>query len=242
MSTLFLIISSTIIISLISFVGILTLLIKKNFLQKILLVLVALSAGSLLGSAFLHLIPESIEKTSYTFILVIAGFLVFFLIEKFLHWQHCHEEHCEVHTFAYMNLVGDFFHNFLDGLIIAGSFIISTPLGLATSLAIIIHEIPQEIGDFGVLIYGGFSRRKAVLLNFLIALTAVFGGVIGFFLSSASETFLSIIPAIAAGGFIYIAASDLIPELKDKPNSLLNILIFILGILIMYGVKFLGVS
>lgn len=242
MQTLLLILISTFVVSLISFIGIITLSFKQKFLEKILLFLVSLSAGALIGSAFLHLIPESIEKTSYTFILVIMGFVIFFTIEKFLHWQHCHEQHCKIHTFAYLNLVGDFFHNFLDGLIIASSFIISNNLGLTTTLAIIIHEIPQEIGDFGVLIYGGFSKRKALMLNFLVALTAIIGGIAGFFLSSFSNLFLIFIPPIAAGGFIYIAASDLIPELKDKPQSFFHLAIFILGIFLMLCLKFLGVN
>lgn len=235
---LFYILLSTLIISLISFVGILVLSIQQKWLEKILLLLVALSAGALLGSAFLHLIPESLE-TKNVFLLIILGFALFFIIEKVLHWRHCHEGKCEIHTFAYMNLIGDFFHNFLDGLIIAGSFILSPALGITTTLAIAIHEIPQEIGDFGVLVYGGFSKKRALLLNFLIALTSVLGGIIGFFISSLSPVFLLIIPPIAAGGFIYIAASDLIPELKTKPNSFLHFCIFILGVLIMYGLKFI---
>jgi len=241
MNTLIWIILSTIIISLISFSGILALLIKRNLLDKILLLLVALSAGALLGVAFLHLIPESVELVSSPFILIILGFAIFFIIEKVLHWQHCHEGKCEVHSFAYMNLVGGFFHNFIDGLIIAGSFIISIPLGISTSIAIAVHEVPQEIGNFGVLIYGGFKKSKALLLNFSITLAKVLGGVIGFIIAYENISINFIIP-IAAGGFIYIAASDLIPELKGKPQAFLHFLIFVLGVLIMWGIKLLGFS
>ena len=244
MIVLIYILLATFIISLLSLIGILALAVKEKFLNKILLLLVALSAGALIGGAFLHLIPEAIEmsESSSVFLLILSGFVIFFIIEKFLHWQHCHEGKCKIHSFAYMNLVGDFFHNFLDGLIIAGSFILSPSLGISSTIAIAIHEVPQEIGDFGVLIYGGFTKKRAIFFNFLIALTAVLGGIVGYILSSSSTIFLSIIPPIAAGGFIYIAASDLIPELKDKPNSLLHLLVFLLGIAIMYSLKFLGAN
>lgn len=240
MQILLSIILATFIVSLISFIGIITLSLKQKLLEKILLFLVALSAGVLLGTAFLHLIPESIEKTNSTFLLILVGFIIFFIIEKFLHWQHCHEEHCEVHSFAYMSLVGNSIHNFLDGLIIAGSFLVSFPLGFATTIAIALHEIPQEIGNFGVLIYGGFKIKKALIINFAITLTKVLGGVAGFFLASSFS--LDFVPAIAAGGFIYIAASDLIPELKNKPQHIIHFLIFLLGIFLMWLIKSLGIS
>jgi len=198
-----------------------------------------LSAGVLIGSAFLHLIPEAIG-ISNVFLLVILGFIIFFIIEKFLHWQHCHEGRCEVHTFAHMSLVGGAIHNFIDGLIIASSFIISLPLGITTSIAIALHEIPQEIGNFGVLIYGGFKTKKALIVNFLVTLTKVIGGIVGFFLAQSVN--LDFIPAIAAGGFLYIAASDLIPELKSKPNTILHLSIFILGLAIMWLIKLAGFS
>ncbi len=224
---------ATLIVSLLSFIGLLVLAFKEKVLEKLTLFLVALSAGVLIGSAFLHLLPESIETNNQAFPLVITGFLAFFLIEKILHWRHCHEGKCKVHTFAYMNLIGDFFHNFLDGLIIASSFLINSSLGLTTTIAIAIHEIPQELGDFGVLIYSGMKKGKALFLNFLVALTAVLGGVVGYFLTSGVSNYIT---PIAAGGFIYIAASDLIPELKSKKN-LLAFIIFILGIVLMWLLK-----
>ncbi|MBU2634541.1 MAG: ZIP family metal transporter [Nanoarchaeota archaeon] len=239
MKTIFWILLSTFLISLISLIGIITLIIKDKFLKKILMFLVSLSAGALMGGAFLHLIPESLENFSSNliFIYVLLGFIVFFLIEKIFHWRHCHDGKCPIHTFAYINLLGDSVHNFIDGLIIAAAFIFNTQLGIITTLAVALHEIPQEIGGFGVLIYGGFKKIKALLFNFITALTAILGGIIGYFLSSYIENSLIYLLPFAAGGFIYIAASDLIPEIRKELNikkSLLNFAIFIIGILIMY--------
>jgi len=245
MTTLIWILLATFLVSAIAFIGILTLALKEKMLEKILLFLVALSAGALMGSAFLHLIPEAVEEFSseYIFIFILIGFGFFFFIEKILHWRHCHKEKCEVHTFAYMNLFGDVTHNFIDGLIIAASFMVNIPLGITTTVAVAIHEIPQGMGDFGVLVYGGWKRNKALALNFLTALAAVVGGVVGYFLSSyTSASVLFLIP-FAAGGFIYIAASDLVPEIRREASlkkSLITFGIFILGIVIMYAVKLVG--
>ncbi len=233
---------STIAITLIAFIGIFTLAINENILKKILLILVSLSAGALMGGAFLHLIPESIQEANGAdiFIVVLVGFIIFFIIEKILHWRHCHDGKCDVHTFHYMNLIGDSIHNFIDGLIIAAGFIVSIPLGFTTTVAIVAHEIPQEIGDFGVLIYGGFEKKKAIILNFIVASTIVIGGVVGYFLSNLIEKSVYILLAFAAGGFIYIAATDLIPEIKKEVNikkSITTMFIFILGILFMWLIK-----
>ena len=235
------IILSTVVISLIAFIGILVLFLKEKTLDKITLYLVALSAGALMGGAFLHLIPESIEAIPAftTSLFVLIGFIIFFIVEKTLHWRHCHKGKCEVHTFAYMNLIGDLVHNFIDGLIIAASFIISIPLGLTTTLAVAIHEIPQEIGDFGVLIYGKIKKRKALMLNFLVALTAILGGIVGFFLAKFTSLTTDFLIPFAAGGFIYIAASDLIPELKNENLSFKIFLTFIIGIGLMLGFKYI---
>jgi zinc and cadmium transporter len=229
----------TFIVSLTSLVGVLTLSLKHKMLEKVLMFLVSLSAGALMGGAFLHLIPEALDKTTAInmSIFLLGGFVMFFLIEKFLHWQHCHEGHCEVHTFAYMNLVGDFVHNFIDGLIISSTFIISIPLGISTTIAIALHEIPQEIGEFGVLLYGGFSKSKAILMNFLTGLSSMLGGVIGYFLTEKIGSMSAFLLPIAAGGFIYIAASDLIPEIRKENNIrkvMINFTIFLIGILLMY--------
>ncbi|MCK5300906.1 MAG: ZIP family metal transporter [Thermoplasmatales archaeon] len=233
---------STIMITFIAFIGIFTLAINENILKKIVLVLVSLSAGALMGGAFLHLIPESIEEAneSNIFIVVLIGFIIFFIIEKILHWRHCHDGKCDVHTFHYMNLIGDSIHNFIDGLIIAAGFMVSIPLGFTTTIAIVAHEIPQEIGDFGVLIYGGFEKKKALILNFLVSFTIVIGGFVGYLLSNIIENYVFILLSFAAGGFIYIAATDLIPEIKkevDIRKSILTMLIFILGIILMWIIK-----
>jgi zinc and cadmium transporter len=229
-------------IALIAFIGIFTLLLKEKLLNKILLILVSLSAGALMGGAFLHLIPEAVEESQGIdiFLYVLVGFILFFVIEKVLHWRHCHKGKCDVHTFHYMNLVGDTIHNFIDGLILAASFVTSVELGLTTTIAIAAHEIPQEIGDFGVLIYGGFKKKKAIILNFIVALTIVIGGLIGYFISKSVESAVTFLLPFAAGGFIYIAATDLIPEIKkelDFKKYMATLIVFIIGILIMWSTK-----
>jgi len=151
----------------------------------VLLALVGFSAGALIGGAFLHLLFETIEGVAESelmnvFLVLIFGFIVFFLMEK-LFWRHCHEKKCPIHTFAYLNLIGDGVHNFVDGLIIAASFMISTQIGMITTAAT--HEVPQELGDFGVIVYGGIRPRRALMLNFLSAITAVAGGICGYLVS-----------------------------------------------------------
>jgi len=257
MLTIFYIIGTAFLISLIAFIGIFTLAIKDKILNKILLILVSLSAGALMGGAFLHLIPEAVEKSyneiteksgvihqeipSDVFIFVLLGFILFFIIEKVLHWRHCHKGKCDVHTFQYMNLVGDSIHNFIDGLILAASYVASVELGFSTTIAIAAHEIPQEIGDFGVLIYGGFQKKKAIVLNFIVALTIVIGGVVGYLLSQSIDQATTFLLPFAAGGFIYIAATDLIPEIKkelDIKKYMVTLIVFILGIFLMWILKY----
>ena len=238
------IIGATFIVSLISFAGIISFAVKDKLINKILLVLVGFSAGALMGGAFLHLLPEAFEKTqSYNiWIFVLIGFVLFFLLERLLKWHHCHKEKCPVHTFSYMILVGDAVHNFIDGLIIAASFLVNISFGIVTTIAIIAHEVPQEIGDFAILIYGGFTKFKALLYNFLSALTAVLGAVAGYYLSNIiAGTTLFLIP-FAAGGFIYIAASDLIPELHkeiDLKKSISSFVFFLIGLVFMWAVQFI---
>jgi zinc and cadmium transporter len=234
-------------VSLISLIGILTLGMKIEKLKIILIYLISFSAGALFGDAFIHLLPEVIEKGGFgvlSAVYILSGILMFFILEKFVHWQHCHMPitKTHVHSFAYMNLVGDALHNFIDGLIIAASYIVSIPVGIATTIAVLLHEIPQEIGDFGVLIYGGFSKAKALGLNFLTALTAVIGTMVGLLINNlVSDIEIFLIP-LAIGGFLYIAGSDLIPELHketDIKKSFIQILCFILGILIMLSLLLL---
>ncbi|MFH1637201.1 MAG: ZIP family metal transporter [Candidatus Woesearchaeota archaeon] len=226
---------ATAIISLLSLVGILSLAVKEKLLKKILLVLVAFSAGALIGGAFLHLIPEALETSSpvNVFIMVILGIICFFIMERLLYWHHCHKGKCDVHAFTYLNLMGDGIHNFVDGLIIVSTFAVNFHLGVVTTLAIAAHELPQEIGDFAVLLYGGFTKAKALFWNFISALTAIFGVVVGYLLLKQIGGFVAFLLPFAAGGFIYIAMSDLIPELhKEKllKKSLLNFLFFIIGV------------
>ncbi len=247
MSVLFLILISTFLVSLISFIGIFTLSLKEKILEKALFFLVSLSIGGLMGGAFLHLLPEAAEEfeNGEVFLYTLVGFFLFLIIEKIIYWRHCHKSRCPIHTFTYMNLIGDGIHNFTDGLIIAAGFIASPGLGIASTVAIFLHEIPQEIGDFGVLVYGGFSRKKALFFNFLTALTAILGGVFGFYLLSFTEVASKFLLAFAAGGFLYIAASDLIPEIRkerDIKKFFVNFGIIFLGILAMYLLKFLGVE
>jgi len=234
---------STFIISLGGLIGVITLAVDQKKLTGFLLPLISLSAGALMGGAFLHLLPESADylEPSQLYALVLTAFVIFFLIEKVLHWRHCHKgAGCDIHTFGYMNLIGDSVHNFIDGLILAAAFMTNPQLGLATTLAVALHEIPQEIGDFGVLLYSGFSKTKALMANFSVALVAVLGGLVGYFLSIYSSGFMAYLLPFAAGGFIYIAASDLLPELRkeqDGKKSALAFGFFIAGILLMYVVK-----
>lgn len=238
MNVLLSIILATIIISLLSLIGIFTIFMRKQTLHGVINYLVAFSIGGLIAGAFFNLIPES-ETTlgsQMTFIFVSIGLLIFFLIEKVLHWRHCHDDNCKVHSFAYTSLVGDAIHNFLDGIVIAAAFLVDFKVGLATSLAIIIHEIPQELGDFGVLIRAGLTKQKALLFNLLTALTCVLGGVFGFIFLNKIESIVPYVIAITAGGFIYVAVSDLIPEIRNEMSlkkSLINILIIAIAITIM---------
>ncbi len=216
-------------VSLISLTGIIFIGLKESLIKQLLMVLVGFSSGTLLGSAFLDLLPEAIEVAANAitpFYYVILGIVAFFAMEKFLHWRHCHEEECPVHMFAYLNLIGDGIHNFIDGMIIAATFLVSFDLGFATTLAVIFHEIPQEIGDFGVLIYGGFSKKKALTYNFISALTAILGAITTYFLAYLQSIEVLLVP-FAAGGFIYIAATDLMPELHKKSQIKVSIIQFI---------------
>lgn len=231
---------SVVIISLISFVGLLSLGINITILKRILIYLVSFSAGALFGDAFIHLLPEaaadgfSINISIY----ILLGIVMFFILEKIINWHHYHWPHTgdQIHPFAMTNLVGDGFHNLIDGLIIGAAYIVSLPVGIATSLAVLFHEIPQEIGDFGVLIHAGYSRGKALFLNFVTAITAIIGAVIALLVSTQTETLTLFLVPFAAGGFIYIAGSDLIPELHKEvevKKSLAQLGAFLLGILAM---------
>jgi len=246
-----LIILAIFLVSLISLIGIAFIALKESWFRKILLMLIGFASGSLLGGAFFHLIPEAIEKAEKTmmpisstsmmniFWAVSLGLLIFFILEKFL-WRHCHErEKCPVHPFAYLNLIGDGIHNFIDGMIIAASFMSGQSLGFVVTLAVAAHEIPQEIGDFSILIYGGFSKTKAIIYNFLTALTAIAGGLFTFFGTAILPQTMYLL-AFAAGGFIYIATTDLMPELHRERralNSFLQFLTLAVGLVLMWLLK-----
>ena len=189
------------------------------------------------------MIAESLEAipADTVFLFVIVGFCVFFVMERFLHWHHCHEGKCKVHPFTYLILFGDGVHNFIDGLVIAASFLVSVPFGLVTTLMIIAHEIPQELGDFGVLVYGGMKKKNALLYNFLSQLTCVLGGLVGLALAASLDP-APLLP-FAAGGFIYISTSDLVPELhkeKDIKKSAKHFVLFLVGLAFMFAIKWVA--
>lgn len=222
-----------------SLLGALTLVINQKILGKILLSLVSLAAGTLMGGAFLDLLPEGAARLPIMtlFEVTLASFVAFLLLEKVLHWHHCGEEADAHKHFGILNLIGESIHNFIDGLIVAAAFLTSPALGVTISTAVIFHEIPKEIGDVGVFLHAGFGRKKAVLANFVISMIAILGGICGYFLGKSSPQLIAYLLPIAAGGFIYIAAADLIPEVRTD-NSRLNIvssfLLFLLGIGIIY--------
>lgn len=244
------IILSTFTISLIAFIGALVLFLKEKILNKILLVLVAFSAGALIGGAFLHLIPEAIleygvdeMKLMTLFSYLLAGFCMFFILEQLIRWHHHHAtSHPKIMPFSYLILISDGLHNFIDGVVVAASFMVSFPLGIATTMAIGLHEIPQEIGDFGVLVHGGFKKRRALFLNYCSAVTVVLGGVTGYLLYGwIGESIIFLLP-FAAGNFIYVATTDLIPEIRFKQSlarSLLRFCVFVIGMSLMMAIRFI---
>ena len=236
-----------VVVNVVSLIGVFTLSIKEETMRKYIFLLVSLAVGALLGDAFIHLIPEAFETSSNPLtvsLLVIAGLVVFFILEKFMHWHHHGDDTQEqdIHPVGKLVLLSDGVHNFIDGVIIGISFLVSVPLGIATTLAVILHEIPQEIGDFAVLLHAGYTRKRALWLNFLSALTAVLGTLVAFMLGEAGESFTNWVLPIAAGGFIYIAVADLIPELhktKKINHSFFQLLALILGVVLMVGLVFL---
>src|SRR3989338_893154 len=232
---------SVIIVSLISIIGVFSLSIKEEFIKKYIGLFISLAVGALLGDALIHLIPETFKNSSnsvFVSLLIISGILVFFTLEKFLHWHHHGEDKDEpnIHPVGKLLLFTDGFHNLIDGIIIGVSFLVSIPVGIATTLAVVLHEIPQEIGDFAVLIHSGYDKKRALWLNFLSALMAIVGVFFALIFGSIAEAFTLWILPIAAGGFIYIAVADLIPELhktKELKYSVLQLGTLLVGILTM---------
>lgn len=245
MSLIYILIS-TLVIASISLSGIMILAFMKKHTHASMLALVALSAGAMFGNAFLHLLPEAIGLSREgvidlftVMLLVVVSFVVSFLFEQFFFWHHCHgTKICEPtqKPFAHLVLFSDAIHNFIDGLIIAAAFTVSIPLGITTVVTIALHEIPQELGDYAVLVHGGFSKIHAAIFNSMAALTVVLGGILGYILAGSVNWAVPVLLPIAAGGFIYIAAADLLPELRHNNTRAgipLYFLVFLTGLAIM---------
>jgi len=243
---------STLVVSLFSLSGIYALSLSENTLHRILFVIVGFSAGSILGAVYFDLLPEAVEllEADSAFVYVALGFVLFFILERFIYWYHGHGhveeiEHlparpgrANTREFAYLNLVGDAIHNFIDGLLISASFFAGVTVGVATTIAVIFHELPQEMGDYGLLLYGGFDRKRALALNFAAALTVVLGGVAAIFIVEAVEALSGVLIAIAAGGFTYLGASELIPELhkeKTLSRSVVQFAAFLIGMMVIWS-------
>ncbi|MDD4358547.1 MAG: ZIP family metal transporter [Candidatus Pacebacteria bacterium] len=229
---------SIIIMILSSFVGVFIFLIREETLQKVIMFLLSFSIGVMLGTAFLTLIPESLNYGQNISIYIIIGFLFSLILEKFLKCKYCHKNFDfdkNIRSFAYVNLFTDAIQNFISGLIISTSYMVSIPFGISTSTALILNELPQEVSDFAILIHGGFEKNRAFVINFLTTLVTGIGAVVGFLIGSLSSHFVYFLVSFAAGNFIYIASADLIPELNKELNfrkSLLQVLFIILGILL----------
>jgi zinc and cadmium transporter len=244
---------SVFVVSLISFIGAFTLAINDKLLKRMLTLMVSFAAGGMLAATFLDILPEALDKAGIekTMIYTMLGIAIFFVVEKFLYWYHCHSGACHhenmnhhfskghkhlVAPMAYLNLAGDSVHNFLDGMVIAVAYVVNWKMGIIVTLGVIFHEIPQEIGDFSVLIYAGLTKARALFYNFLIALTAVVGALVGYYFGEL-DSFTSYMLPIAAGNFLYIALSDLMPELHIENSVKRNIgqlAFFMLGIVIIW--------
>jgi zinc and cadmium transporter len=227
--------------SALALVGSVTLLLPEATLRKILMPLVALASGTLLGGAFFHMIPAAVDKLGNhlsIYVWIIVGFSLFFVLEQFLKWHHCHRVPCKHEPLTILILIADAIHNFIGGLAVASAFLIDTRIGITTWLAAAAHEVPQELGDFGILIHGGWKKDKALLYNFLSAVTFFIGGLVAYFASITFDT--SFLLPFAAGNFIYIAAADLIPEVKYSENpslSAMHFLSFSTGLGVMLAIR-----
>lgn len=244
MTTLPWIILSGIVLALISLTGALVLVLTKSKFEKIIEFLVAFAAGALLAGAFFHLIPEAVEGMGNNlpvYLWIVGGIVAFGILEQYIHWHHCHlppGEHKE--PFSYLILVADTVHNLIDGLAVGASFLVSSGVGIATTLAVIAHEVPQELGDFGILIHGGWEKSKALLFNFLSSIAFLIGALAIYFLRTDMNP--SFLLAFAAGSFIYIGAVDIIPEITracEPRQKVTRYSFFVLGILIFLAIKLL---
>jgi zinc and cadmium transporter len=247
MSVLTNVLISSFLVSLIALIGIILTPLKFDRLKKILIYFVSFSTGALLGGAFFHLLPEVVETQGFTFTisaLIIGGIVLFFILEKIIHWHHdlvpFEREHA--HPLAAMSLVGGGFHNLLDGLVIGASYLISVPVGIAITTAIVFHKIPKEMGWFGVLVHGGFSRSKALIYNYISSIFTIVGALLALAASNYVENIQLFIIPIAVGGFIYLAGSNLIPELHKEhgvSKSILQLITMLAGISVMILLLFL---
>lgn len=212
------------------------LLLKEGIRKRLLPVLLSYAAGTLLGAAFLGMLPKALETLPAPLTLgtTLAGIVLFFLLEKTLVWRHCHDESCDVHAAAGpLLLAGDALHNFIDGVVIAAAFSVSVPLGVGTSLAVIAHEVPQEIGDLAVLLSGGYAKKRAFALNLLVSLTTIAGALLGFFALDTTRQAVPYVLAVSAASFIYIAVADIVPSLhqhRGGVHGLLQVFVLIAGI------------
>ena len=233
---------SVLLVSIVSLVGVVILSLNEKLLKRVLLYLVSFSTGALLGNVFLHFLPEIAQHGEHfadAMLFVLLGILLSFAIEQFIHWRHCHSLECRarIHPVGSLILIGDAAHNIIDGVLIATSYLVSIPLGIATTTAVLLHEIPQEFGDFAVLLHSGMTKGKALFFNFLSALTAFIGVFIVLGLAMNVHGIEEMLLPLAAGNFLYIAGSDLIPELHKETHfksSLLQLLCMIAGIVLMY--------
>lgn len=231
--------ASVSLVSLISLIGVFTLGLNQERLRHMLFYLVSFSAGALLGDVFIHILPELMggDDALLSGAYVLGGIMLFFVLERVLLWHHSHSSHHEeIHSMVYLTIIGDALHNFLDGVAIAAAFLISIPIGIATATAVIFHEIPQEIGQFAVLIHGGWSRTKALVYNFVSALAAILGAVLVLLFSEKVSGAPSLLLGFGAASFIYVAMSDLIPELQKESRMgrfALQLIYMIAGIIVM---------
>lgn len=238
---------SVVAVSLISLIGVFTISLHSRWGKSFLHYLVSFAVGALLGDVFIHLLPELAQEGKLDLkisLVILASIVAFFMLEQFLHWHHHHDqentdhEH-QHHPVVLLNLIGDGMHNIIDGLIIGGAYLIDIKVGLATTVAVILHEIPQEFGDFGILIYGGLSRNRALFYNFLSGVTAIIGVIIALTLGNV-ENLSTILVAIGIGSFLYIAVADLIPEIhKSKTHLIRQLLTMLFGIVIMFALLLL---
>lgn len=239
-------IGSVLAVSLMSLVGLSLLGLGQKTLHRLLSVFISFAVGALLGDVFIHILPEMAEGNGFAFgsLLIVLGILLSFVLEKAIHWRHCHDLECETHPrpVGMITLVGDAVHNMVDGMLIAGSYLVSIPTGLATTVAVILHEIPQEVGDFAILLHSGYGRRKALLLNLLTALTAVAGAAFILLARTSVPDLERYLLPLVAGNFLYIAVADLLPELHKHTRvatSVAQLLGVCVGIGLMFALTFL---